>query len=82
MNVPVCFFGKQRVGYRALTAGLNEQMYEYGCEAYDFFTHSPKSFSWQRRSIEALNELGVKVRAADVLSDDDYRIYKRMYGVG
>jgi len=81
-SAKVLQFGKQRIGYRALTAGLNEQMYEYGCEAYDYFTHSPKNFSWQRRSIEALNELGVKVRAADVLSDDDYRIYKRMYGVG
>lgn len=81
-SAQVLQFGKQRVGYRALTAGLNEQMYEYGCEAYDSFTHSPKNFSWQRRSIAALNGLGVKVRASDVLSDDDYRIYKRMYGVG
>ncbi|MGI2116628.1 EH signature domain-containing protein [Shewanella oncorhynchi] len=80
-SAQVLQFGKQRVGYRTLTAGLNEKMYKYGCEAHDNFTHTPANFSWQRRSIKALNELSVKIRAAEVLSEDDYRIYKRLYGV-
>lgn len=75
-------FGKQRVDYRSLTLGLNEAMYKYGCDAYDNFTHNPASFSWQRRSIQAINNLGGKIRASDVLSEDDYSIYKRIYGVG
>ena len=75
-------FGAQRARYRSLTVGLHESMYEYGCEAYDHFTHSPSNFSWQRRSLSALKEMGVKIKASDVLSEEDYKKYKRMYGVG
>lgn len=81
-SAPVLQFGKQRVPYRSLTVGLNEKMYKYGCEAYDHFTHSPANFSWQRRSISAIKDMGVKIKAADVLSTEDYKKYKRLFGVG
>ncbi|GAC31730.1 EH signature domain-containing protein [Paraglaciecola polaris] len=81
-SAPVVKFGRQRERYRSLTVGLNETMYKYGCEAYDNFTHSPSNFSWQRRSIEVLQAIGVQIKASDVLSTSDYNKYKRFYGVG
>lgn len=81
-SAPVLNFGEQNARYRSLTVGLHESMYEYGCEAYDHFTHSPSNFSWQRRSLDALKEMGVQIKASDVLSEEDYNRYKRLYGVG
>ncbi|ABK50005.1 conserved hypothetical protein [Shewanella sp. ANA-3] len=80
-SAPVLQFDKQKKTYRSLTLGLNEQMYRYGCEASDHFSHSPANFSWQRRALEALNKMGLKIRASDVLSGTDYNQYKRLYGV-
>ncbi|CUS49190.1 MAG: EH signature domain [Idiomarinaceae bacterium HL-53] len=81
-SAPVLQFGTQRQAYRSLTIGLNQKMYRYGCEAFDNFNHSPANFSWQRRSIKTLTKLGVNLKASDVLSDEDYKRYKRIYGVG
>ncbi len=81
-TAPVLQFGRQSERYRNLTIGLSERMYEYGCEAYDHFPHSPANYSWQRRSLEVLKGMGVKIRASDVLSENDYSKYKRLYGVG
>jgi hypothetical protein len=73
--------GAQRVSYRSLTMGLDEKMSRYNCGAYDHFTHSPSNFSWQRRSVTSLREIGLKIRAVDVLVASDYKAYKRIYGV-
>jgi hypothetical protein len=81
-SAPVLQFGAHRAGYRALTLGLSEKMEKYGCEAYDNFVHTPANFSWQRRSVRVLKNMGVNIRASDVLSGDDYNKYKRLYGVG
>lgn len=80
-SAPVLQFGSQKVGYRELTIGLSERMEMHGCAVYDNFTHSPANFSWQRRSIRALKNIGVKIQASNVLSKDDYNKYKRRYGV-
>lgn len=81
-SAPVLQFGAHRVGYRALTIGLSEKMEKYGCKAYDNFVHTPANFSWQRRSVRVLKNMGVNIKASDVLSGDDYNKYKRLYGVG
>lgn len=82
-SAPVLHFGKQSVTYRELTGGLNEKMSNYGCEAYDFFAHhSNDTFGWQNKAVNTLQEMGVKIRASDVLGEEDYSIYKRLYGVG
>jgi hypothetical protein len=73
--------GAQRVSYRSLTMGLDEKMSRYNCAAYDHFTHSPNNFSWQRRSVTSLREIGLKIRAVDVLVASDYKAYKRIHGV-
>lgn len=81
-SAPVLQFGAHRAGYRALTIGLSEKMEKYGCEATDNFVHTPANFSWQRRSVRVLKNMGVTIKASDVLSGDDYNKYKRLYGVG
>jgi hypothetical protein len=80
-SAQVLQYGKQRVSYRSLTMGLDEKMDRYGCAAYDNFTHSPSNYSWQHRSVNTLREIGVKIRAADVLVASDYKVYKRLHGV-
>ena len=34
------------------------------------------------KTINAFEEMGVKIKASDVLSEEDYNRYKRLYGVG
>jgi len=81
-SAPVLHFGKQRVMYRDLTGGLNASMTRHGCEAYDFFAHhSNETFGWQNKAVNTLQEMGVNIRASDVISEDDYNLYKRLYGV-
>lgn len=74
-------YHKTREEYRKLTLGLNEAMKKFGCEAYDHFHHSPQNYSWQKKAIDSLNKLGVSVSPKDVLSEDDYKKYKRLHGV-
>tara|TARA_R110002094_G_scaffold69674_3_gene78589 strand:+ start:515 stop:1951 length:1437 start_codon:yes stop_codon:yes gene_type:complete len=79
-SAPVLKHEKQRKSYRSLTKGLHESMEMYGQGAYDYFTHSPANFSWQRRAVESLKELRVPVTIKDVLTPDDYRTYVRRFG--
>lgn len=79
-SAPVLQYEKQRQSYRSLTKGLHESMERYGQGAYDYFTHSPSNFSWQRRAVKSLKELRVPVTMKDVLTPDDYRVFVRRFG--
>ena len=79
-SAPVLQYEKQRKSYRSLTKGLHESMERYGQGAYDYFTHSPSNFSWQRRAVKSLKDLRVPVTMKDVLTPDDYRAYARRFG--
>jgi Leu/Phe-tRNA-protein transferase len=57
-------------------------MERYGQGAYDYFTHSPSNFSWQRRAVKSLKDLRVPITMKDVLTPDDYRVFVRRYGEG
>lgn len=82
-SAPVLKYGKQQLDYEDLTGSLNRRMAQFGCEAYEHFTHvSSETYNWQKKSVTALREMGVKIKASDVLGEDDYRKYKRLYGVG
>jgi len=79
-SAPVLQYEKQRKSYRSLTKGLHESMEMYGQGAYDYFTHSPSNFSWQRRAVKSLKELRVPVTMKDVLTTDDYSVFVRRFG--
>ncbi len=81
-SAPVLKYEKQRKSYRSLTKGLHESMERYGQGAYDYFTHSPSNFSWQRRAVKSLKDLRVPVTMKDVLTPDDYRVFVRRFGEG
>ena len=81
-SAPVLQYEKQRKSYRSLTKGLHESMERFGQGAYDYFTHSPSNFSWQRRAVKSLKELRVPVSMKDVLTPDDYRVFVRRFGEG
>lgn len=81
-SAQVLEYGKQRVSYRSLTLSLNRKMESQGTGAVDHFMHSPQNFRWQYNSLNTLQEMGVKIQAADVLVAGDYKAYKRIYGVG
>jgi len=80
-SAPMFKFGKQIESYRNLTKGLHESMEAFGNGAFDHFTHAPKNFSWQKRSIDNLKRLGVSINMKDVLTSEDYRAYVRIHGV-
>ncbi|WP_252176406.1 EH signature domain-containing protein [Endozoicomonas sp. 4G] len=74
-------YGKSKVTYSELTAGLNTLMESHGCGAVAKITHQPVNFSWQKNALETLKKLGVRVTAQDVLSASDYRLFKRQTGI-
>ncbi|OBS97447.1 transcriptional regulator [Vibrio tasmaniensis] len=67
--------------YSQLTSGLNYQMTNLSGGATAKITHSPSSYSWQRRALTELRDLGVQLSAKDILSSDDYVDFKQRFGV-
>lgn len=80
-SIPFIEYGAQKQTYRDLTSGFNARTIKHGYAAINNFTHHPVNFNWQRKALETLKRMGVSIRAADVLSADDYQLYKRLYGV-
>ena len=74
-------YSKTMFSYYALTSGLDERMRKRHCGAKANIQHNPASFSWQKKAILELQDLGVEIHAKDVLSDGDYREFKRKHGV-
>ncbi|CCK80598.1 EH signature domain-containing protein [Desulfobacula toluolica] len=74
-------YGANFVFYSELTSGLNQKMIEKNCEAVAQIKHTPVNFRWQKNAIEALRGLGVYISPQDVLSLEDYRSFKRKFGV-
>lgn len=72
-------YSKTCVTYSSLTQGLAYQMAEKGLPHKANITHHP-SLGWQNKAIVALQELGVQITPKDVLTPDDHKKYKRLYG--
>jgi len=75
-------YERTRVTYSSLTQGLSQKMRLKGTPPQDNITHNPANFSWQRRAIDTLRNIGVNITSKDVLSDEDYSRYIRYHGVG
>lgn len=84
LDPEVCVFNYDisQPTYSQLTSGINNQMFLISSDmaVKAKITHSPSSFSWQRKALTALRELGVKVTPKDVLSDKDYKEFKQLFG--
>ena len=74
-------YAKKRESYSGLTSGLDRKMEKKGHGSLANITHNPSKFSWQRKSIDVLKALNVSVTMKDVLTDEDYRVYVRKFGV-
>ena len=74
-------YGRNSVLYSELTSILNQNMTEKNCEAVAQITHTPVNSRWQKNAIEALRRLGVNISPQDVLSPEDYRSFKRKFGI-
>jgi len=72
-------YSRIRVTYSSLTQGLAFRMREKGLPHKANITHHPP-LGWQNKAIVALQELGVPITPKDVLTPEDYRVYKRHYG--
>lgn len=72
---------KKQESYSGLTSGLDRRMGAKGHGSSANITHNPSNFSWQRKAIEVLKDLSVPVTMKDVLTDKDYRVYVRRFGV-
>lgn len=75
---------KKQFTYRSLTGGLRDQMENLGIYHVADITHTSNyngnNYSWQRNAITALNGIGVQIDSEDILSAEDHRKYKRLYG--
>ncbi|EHA1081390.1 transcriptional regulator [Photobacterium damselae] len=79
----VCVFNYDIVNptYSQLTSGINYQMSRLSSGAVAKITHSPNAYSWQKRALTTLRELGINLTPKDVLSQSDYIDFKQHYGV-
>ena len=73
-------YSKTQETYSGLTAGLDRKMWNKGAGSKAKITHSPANFSWQRKAVDTLKDLGVPVTMKDVLTPDDYRACVRRFG--
>ncbi len=74
-------YEQNRVTYSSLTRSLSSKMRMKGTPHKDNITHNPTNFSWQHKAVKTLNDIGVKIAPKDVLSQEDYALYKRLYGI-
>lgn len=74
-------YANKMVSYDALTQGLNRDMERVGCPAVANITHNPNNFHWQRNAIQTLQRLGINISPEDVLSQADYKAFKRTVGI-
>ncbi|WP_295031794.1 EH signature domain-containing protein [Shewanella sp.] len=66
--------------YSALTSGLSAKMALKGCKPSAKILHSPAKYKWQYEGVQALKGLGMDIKGSDVLSNNDYKQFKRFYG--
>lgn len=71
----------QHFSYEKLTSGLENDMLGSGNSVVERITHNPSSFNWQRKAYLGLKRLGVDIQVKDLLTEGDYLLYKRRYGV-
>ncbi len=72
-------YSKTRVTYSSLTQGLAFRMRDKGLPQKANITHHPP-LGWQNKAIVALKDLGVPIDPKEMLTPEDYRVYKRQYG--
>jgi hypothetical protein len=71
---------KTRVAYSELTQNLAIRMEKLGCGAKDHITHNP-NITWQHKALTTLNDIGINIRAQEVLTVEDNKVYKRRFGI-
>ncbi len=76
---PIEDYEQNVIDIRDLGVGLQEQYQaKFGRKDVTNIRHVS---GWQHRAITALRELGTYVNPSDILTSEDYRRYRRMYGV-
>lgn len=78
-------FGIREFHERDLGMGLLEQYEaEFNGNGGDQLqvTHHPENFNWQHKIIQYLQRQGVALDIEKLFTPDDYRRYKRIYGLG
>lgn len=75
-------YNNKNVRYSSLTGDMGHSMEQKGTPPVANITHNPSNFNWQHNAIQTLNRIGIGIKAKDVLSREDYLLYKRRYGVG
>ena len=75
-------YSKKNVSYSDLTSSLADQMRdEYGQDLLVDKMHHDLHLNWQKKAIAALKVAGTLVNPKDVLTEPDYSMYKRKFGV-
>ena len=74
-------YSKLRVSYYELTQGMSFSMGQAGMPSMANIRHDPSNCNWQHNAIETLKKIGVKIPPKDVLTEVDYKRYRKLYGV-
>lgn len=74
-------YEKDRVTYSSLTRGLSYEMKRKRTPHKENIMHNPTRFAWQHKAIKTLSSIGINISPEDVLSQKDYSLYKRSYGI-
>lgn len=74
-------YAKTNVSYHSLTGGMSLKMKRCHTPYKEKITHSLVNFFWQRKAINTLNSIGIKVSPEDLFSEEDYRKYLDLYGI-
>lgn len=72
-------YSKTEVNYSEMTIELHSRMLRFNCGAEAYINHDP--ILWQHKALTALNGIGINIRAQDVLTVEDYKVFKRRFGI-
>ena len=72
-------YSKTVVSYSELTNELHSRMWKFNCGAEAYINHD--AILWQYKALTTLNSIGINIRAQDVLTVEDYQVFKRRFGV-
>lgn len=79
-TIPVTDYNHKRFNYFTLTSQVDRAVEVMMLTKRYKITHNPE-LTWQRKAVEALQQLGMRIQAKDVLTTKDAKAFKKKFGV-
>ena len=79
-TIPATDYNHKRFNYFTLTSQVDREVEKMMLPKRFKITHNPE-LTWQRKAVEALQQLGMRINAKDVLTTKDAKAFKKKFGV-